>query len=1137
MDTKRKAIFLADKVKKILPLSALPLILLFGVVLLSFSQPMPFHRVENESGVWDMREFDFQTYNARFGGYVEFISNALLNPEEFASREDEAVFGFTRGEMFLTSRMRILVPSDGWYTFSRPSLDYSHRLYVNGEWLLDIGSPGDSRGTDIPNTGRITFTVAAIDGVIEIVQQSSNFVHRQGGHHQDWFMGIGNTLANDARSADLQASITMGSYLVLFLLFALLFFMLGQNRATLYCALFCLMWFMRIGVTGGRVFTVLLPWLDWHAKFRIEYISIPVAAILTLAIVDVLFPKVLHKIVLRAVYIVSAGFILLYLFANTVFMSHAIIVSYAIFGIVVIYLLVRFGVKVRKVNMGQGIFLVGLLLFILSAVLDTFYFTFDGFISIPYQLTGVSMLLFVLCKATAVFMETMREVEEAKEAERRLETAEENSRAKSGFLAKMSHEIRTPMNAIIGMTELILRENLSGAAREQAVTIKHSGAHLLSLINDLLDFSKIESGKLELVNTAYLFHSTINDVVSIIKMRMTNPELRFAVYMQHDIPNELFGDEVRLRQILLNILSNALKYTKNGHFSLDVTGEKADDGETVMLTMAIRDTGIGIKPEDIKKLFSEFVQFDLEKNRNVEGTGLGLAITQNLIKLMGGEVKVSSEYGKGSEFVIRIPQKLYGQDQDSDGGALTSSFEDKSALLYGSTLVYTEYAARALKDLQVECQTVSDDNELHDKLLEGKWDYIFAEEGLAHTAQQIARTRKLDTKIVMMSDSYETKDGGDISILVMPVYYLSLVNLFSGRDSSYSMNNQQKEHFVAPDARILLVDDISTNLKVGEGLLKHYGVGLDMCASGKEAIEAVQSADYDLVLMDHMMPEMDGVEAVKIIRSLATGMDDKYANLPVIALTANAIVGAREMYLQNGFNDFLSKPIETGKLNSILAKWIPKEKQRSAVPTIEDDEPSIAIAIEDVDTARGISLSGGSSKGYLETLAIFRKDGLKKMDELSACLESGNLSLYTTYVHALKSACANIGAAKLSEEAKILEAAGIRQDMDFITENNGDFIDDLKKLLANIGEAIAVNTEKPNDEAFDVEALKNLLTKLKSALESFDMPAIDEASSELQDFTKFADVGEALNDVLQDTLVGKYKQAATKIDDLLVSFA
>jgi len=717
--------------------------------------------------------------------------------------------------------------------------------------------------------------------------------------------------------------------------------------------------------------------------------------------------------------------------------------------------------------------------------------------------------------------------------------AEAASKTKSDFLSKMSHEIRTPMNAILGMAELMLREDLPDAARDQAMTIKQSGDHLLSIINDILDLSKVESGKLELVNAEYLFHSTINDVVSIIKMRMTNLDLRFAVYMQHDIPNGLFGDEVRLRQILLNVLSNALKYTKEGHFSLDVTGEKSDDGETIMLTMTIRDTGIGIKPEDMNKLFSEFAQFDLEKNRNVEGTGLGLAITHNLIKLMGGEVNVSSEYGKGTEFVIRIPQKLHLQDQDSDGGEWPPSFGDKSVLLYGNTPIYAEYAARTLKDLEVDYQVVSDDSELHNRLLEDKWGYVFAEEGLAHTARHIVKTRGLNTKIVMMSDSYETKGDPDIAILIMPAYFLSVVNVLAGRDSNYLANNQQMGHFVAPDAKILLVDDISTNLKVGQGLLKQYGVALDMCTGGREAIEAVVAGDYDLVLMDHMMPEMDGVEAVKIIRGLAVSMGEKYANLPIVALTANAIVGAREMFLQNGFNDFLSKPIETGKLNGILAKWIPKEKQQqvSLDPDDASREASISMDIEDVDTEKGILRSGGSADSYLETLAVFRKDGLKKIDELLSCIESNNLTLYTTYVHALKSACANIGATRLSEEAKILEAAGIKQDLDFIAKNNGDFTDGLKKLIANIDAVIAANTEKPDDETFDGEALKSLLARFKTALESFDMTAIDEVSEELQGFTKFSCVGETLENILQDAFVGNYKQAVARIEEMLASFA
>ena len=731
------------------------------------------------------------------------------------------------------------------------------------------------------------------------------------------------------------------------------------------------------------------------------------------------------------------------------------------------------------------------------------------------------------------------------EMQRLKSEAESASKAKSDFLSKMSHEIRTPLNAILGMAELILRENLSDSAREQAITIKQSGDHLLSIINDILDLSKVESGKLELVNTVYLFHSTINDVINIIKMRQTNPELHFVVYMQHDIANELFGDEVRLRQILINILTNALKYTKKGHFSLDITGEKthASGAEgTVQLTIIIRDTGIGIKPEDKQRLFTEFAQFDLERNRDVEGTGLGLAITHNLIKLMGGEILVTSEYGKGSEFTIRLPQKLYEGDPEfeSEYGAWPPNFEGKTVLLYCSTPIYTEYTARTLKDLKVQYCIVSGDSELHNKLLEGTWDYAFAEEELAHTAQHVVKTQGLNTKVVMMSQSYETKDGQDFSTLMMPAYLLSVVGVLSGRNMCYFATDQMLEKFTAPDAKVLLVDDIETNLKVGKGLLRQYGVRVDLCASGKEAVEAVMAVDYDLVLMDHMMPEMDGIQAVKIIRDLAVDMGQKYADLPIVALTANALVGAREMFLENGFNDFLSKPIETTKLNGILSKWVPKEKQKLPIPddNIADEETSMEIIIEGVDTAKGISFSGGSTRDYLDTLRIFHKDGSIKAGELAACLENNDLPLYTTYVHALKSACANIGAAKLSEDAKILEDAGRNQNMDFITKHNDSFAASLKKLLADIAELTSASTEKlTHDKSIDMGELKDQIAELKTALETFNMIAIDQVSLKLQDFKHLPGTGETVSDILQSVFAGEYEQAMAQIKGLLTSLA
>jgi len=373
------------------------------------------------------------------------------------------------------------------------------------------------------------------------------------------------------------------------------------------------------------------------------------------------------------------------------------------------------------------------------------------------------------------------------------------SEAKAKFLAKMSHEIRTPMNAIAGMAELALREDKLDLARERIITIKRAGAHLLSIINDILDFSKIENKKLEIIPSDYSFLSMLNDVFSLIKIRIADSGLRFDVNINSDIPDYLFGDEKRIRQVLLNVLDNAVKYTKKGFISFSASGEIKEG--TVLLTIELADSGIGIKPEDLKKLFSEFVRVDMEYKKGIDHTGLGLSIAKNLIKMMNGDISVKSEYGKGSTFTIKLPQKISSNE----------SFD-------------------SIKD-----------------------DYITVE-------------------------------------------------------------------FNAPNAKILVVDDNDVNLEVAKGLMQPYKMQVDLCMSGAEAIEKVKANNYDLVFMDHMMPEMGGVEATKIIREI-------YANLPIIALTANAVSGVKEMFLENGFNDFLSKPIDIVNLNSILETWLPKGKQ------------------------------------------------------------------------------------------------------------------------------------------------------------------------------------------------------------------
>jgi len=397
-----------------------------------------------------------------------------------------------------------------------------------------------------------------------------------------------------------------------------------------------------------------------------------------------------------------------------------------------------------------------------------------------------------------------------KQSERLRVEAEGASKAKSDFLSKMSHEMRTPMNAILGLSEIILNEDLSENAKMHAKAINQSGSHLLSLINEILDISKIESGKFEIMHREYRFRSVVNDVVSIIRARNDNPDLKFNVYMQDDIPDALIGDELRVRQVLLNVLSNALKYTENGYVSLDIRNEKREH-EHVSLIMTVKDTGIGIKPEGLDALFTEFTQLNDLAHNGIEGTGLGLAITKNLLELMGGTIEVESEYGVGSVFTIILPQKL-----------------------------------------------------------------------------QSASTSE-----------------------VRPPLDFEL----SGEAPS--------KKFTSPDSRILVVDDVDINLIVTEGLLQHYGVKLDMRTGGEAAIEAILNNDYDLIFMDQMMPGMDGVEAVKIIREME---HEKFSSLPIVALTANAIIGAREMFLENGFNDFISKPIESESLNKILLAYLPEGK-------------------------------------------------------------------------------------------------------------------------------------------------------------------------------------------------------------------
>ncbi len=389
--------------------------------------------------------------------------------------------------------------------------------------------------------------------------------------------------------------------------------------------------------------------------------------------------------------------------------------------------------------------------------------------------------------------------------------AEEANQSKSNFLANMSHEIRTPMNAIVGMSDLLIEKSHGREIYDYACDIKTAALNLLSIINDILDLSKVEAGKMELAEDEYFVEELVRDTVNLVKMSAEQKGLQFQVNVAEDIPRQLYGDEGRIRQILINIINNAVKFTKEGYVRLDVSGRYKDE-ENIALQFVVEDTGIGIKEEDIAVIFEAFRQLDMNRNRKTEGTGLGLAITKQLVTLMDGDIQLESEYGKGTRFIIRIKQRVV----------------DK----------------RSIK-----------------------------EEPAVHRVETVKETRM----------------------------------------------------FVAKEYRVLLVDDNAMNRKVACAMLKPYGFQLAEASCGSAAIERVKRVEYDMILMDHMMPEMDGVEATKIIRS-ECGENGKKA--VIIALTANAIQGAREMYLENGFDDFLSKPFDRSQMHELLDKWVPEEQKR-----------------------------------------------------------------------------------------------------------------------------------------------------------------------------------------------------------------
>lgn len=668
---------------------------------------------------------------------------------------------------------------------------------------------------------------------------------------------------------------------------------------------------------------------------------------------------------------------------------------------------------------------------------------------------------------------------------------------KSDFLANMSHEIRTPMNAVIGMAEMALREDLPPNARSYINQIKAAGNALLTIVNDILDFSKIESGKMDIIETEYEPMSVIYDVANIVLTRLNEKNVELILDVTPNLPNKLMGDSIRLKQILLNLANNAAKFTNKGKITLKIDYTVSAPDEIVLLA-DVEDTGIGIKEKDLGKLFQSFQQVDSKRNRNIEGTGLGLAISKQLLSLMNGSIHVESQYEKGSKFSFTLPQKIVDA---------TPSIQVKAPeSLLTAGLISNQYLRESLKadmnQLGVEYLRLLSAQDL-DTLPEGKRLFLFMDRPMFSSDVKNYIWNHPQLTAVLIINFYDQVSYGIPNLLVLkkPFFSLNIAMLLNGEELYRNDNLEECDFdFTAPEARILIVDDNAVNLTVAEGLLEPLKMKIDTVISGKDAINAINNAPskYDIIFMDHMMPELDGVETTHIIRSF----HPEYSEVPIIALTANAVEGIKGMFLREGMNDFVAKPIEVRMLVSKVKQWLPVEKLKKShnISTGSPAADQTHIAVGDLDTAFAIKFIGGSDL-FWKVLKVYYRSIEKKANLIKSLEEQEDWAGYTIEVHALKSASKQIGAMALSEKAAALEKAGNAGDS-FTIHRDTDKM--LEKYLAYLPilEPFCADEEDENEDKKEItpETLLKCFARMREALDELDMGGMEDVIEEMNQY-------------------------------------
>lgn len=692
-----------------------------------------------------------------------------------------------------------------------------------------------------------------------------------------------------------------------------------------------------------------------------------------------------------------------------------------------------------------------------------------------------------------------------------IDALRKSEREKDDFLANVSHEIRTPINTICGISEIMLKNDVPIEMKEDVLNIQSAGRNLMSVVGDILDYSELQEGEFEIIEEQYYVSSTIYDVINMSMAKKSEKNLEFIVDCDATMPSVLIGDEQKIRRVIMNLVNNAIEFTSEGCVAVHFGYRKEDYGANLIVT--ISDTGIGMSKESVENLFKKFSQADMGRTRKKGGVGLGLAIAQTLVNRMGGFITVKSELGKGSEFRIVIPQKVYEEkpivEFQAEDGINAAVYINMEQFLHPFIREqYSRMITRVMGRSDVKGHVCRNLQELKRWEKREQFNQIFIsfaeyqEDPLYF--ERLARRHQV-YMILDHQDDAKVQNKHIVKIF-KPFFVLSIITALKNnfQEKGNVHIDVENHQLYAPDAHVLIIDDNQMNIRVVEGLMRTYGVQVSYALSGQEGIDMLGSKEYDVIFLDHMMPGMDGIETFHHIRRKH---DLYYKEIPIVALTANAIAGAREMFLKEGFNDFLSKPVESSVLQRILKKYIPKSKQQTLDDGIKSTdvvtEKNDEFVIGDLDISKGLMYCG-NKKNYLEILTSQRDSGEETLTQAQKAYENQDWNNYVILVHGIKSAMMSIGAVKLSEMAKGLEFAGKGSDYTYIHENHLLMTNEYKRIMKVLDEckylASKVVEDVPVDKAeLSVSEFEEKLVELESVIYEFDgvkvLPILDTLSA------------------------------------------